>query len=472
MKIDLYHLYRGIHFSKLAYPIVLDVLKVWAESNGWEARVSICPESKVDLETDAEVVGISVYSQTAPAAYRVADRLRARGKVVLLGGPHFRGTSTLKEASPHCDVIATSLCDTQMRDLLDSVADGRLAANRPQPLYVVDRANQFRYPDNFYQALQSRRWYQIPTIPTSVGCPYDCSFCAAYMQGKYLLRDIDSIYNEMVHSPGPIALICDATFGLKKQFTLDLMRRLAPLRKKIGVETTLARLQDTQVLEAMAAGGVTWLVVGIETVAAKLRKHGTSDLEASLHEMLARAHDLGMMVQGNFICGLDEDGPESFDQIYEFYDRSGLDGIMMGILTPYPNTPLYDQLDREGRIFDTNWENYDCHHVVYRPRNMSIDQLIEGYIDLYRNVRARESVLRTFFSGFAKYGVSAEFGALVGNNLYQKFDSIKKARRLRENQRAIAARDLPPWLAQGSPTIGIEPGGHPARPNVAALHLA
>ncbi len=472
MKIDLYHLYRGIHFSKLAYPIVLDVLKVWAESNGWEARVSICPESRVDLDTDADVVGISVYSQTAPAAYRVADRLRARGKVVLFGGPHFRGTSTLEEAAPHCDVIATSMCEAQMCDLLGWIADGRLTPNRAQPLYIVDRANHFRYPDNFYQALQSRRWYQIPTIPTSIGCPYDCSFCAAYMQGKYLLRDIDTIYNEMAHSPGPIALICDATFGLKKQFTLDLMQRLAPLKKKIGVETTLARLQDTQVLEAMAAGGVTWLVVGIETLAAKLRKHGTSDLEASLHDMLARAHDLGMMVQGNFICGLDEDGPESFEQIYEFYDRSGLDGIMMGILTPYPNTPLYDQLDREGRIFDTDWANYDCHHVVYRPRNMSIDQLIEGYIDLYRNVRARESVPRTIFSGLAKYGLSAECGALVGNNLYQKFDSIKKARRLRENQRAIAARKLPTVAAAESPLIGIEPGRTAAHRETIELHVA
>lgn len=472
MKIDLYHLYRGLHFSKLAYPIVLDVLKVWAESSGWEARVSICPEAKVDLDTDADVVGISVYSQTAPAAYRVADRLRERGKVVLLGGPHFRGTSTLAEASPHCDVVATSLCEAQMRDLLASIADGRLAPNRAEPLHVVDRGNHFRYPDNFYQALQSRRWYQIPTIPTSVGCPYDCSFCAAYMQGRYLLRDIDTIYAEMAHSPGPIALICDATFGLKKQFTLDLMKRLAPLRKKIGVETTLARLQDVEVLEAMAAGGVTWLVVGIETVAAKLRKHGTSDLEASLRDMLARAHDLGMMVQGNFICGLDEDGPESFEQIYEFYDRSGLDGIMMGILTPYPNTPLHDQLARERRIFDTDWAHYDCHHVVYRPRNMSVDQLIDGYIDLYRKVRARESVPRTIVSGLAKYGLSAEFGALVGNNLYQKFDSIKKARRLRENQRAIAARDLPPLEAASTPVAGIEPARITAGRDAVELHLA
>ena len=82
MKIDLYHLCRGFHFSKIAYPIVIDVLRVWVESSGWEVRVSICQEHQVDLETDADVVGFSVYSQTAPGSYRAARELRRRGKLV------------------------------------------------------------------------------------------------------------------------------------------------------------------------------------------------------------------------------------------------------------------------------------------------------------------------------------------------------------------------------------------------------
>jgi radical SAM superfamily enzyme YgiQ (UPF0313 family) len=445
VKIDLYHLYRGIHFSKVTYPIALDVLKVWAESAGWEARVFICKEANVDLATDAEVVGISVYSQTAPAAYRVSEQLRARGKVVVLGGPHFRGPSTRAEAAYYCDAIVSSICEEQMCALLDDIATGRLQRNRPAPRQIADRDNRFRYPENFYQSLHGRRWYQIPTIPTSVGCPYDCSFCAAYMQGKYLLRNIDTIYKEVEYAPGRMALLCDATFGLKKQFTLDLMERLAPLGKKIGIETTLARLKDREVLEALAKGGVKWLVVGIETLAGKFRKHGTSDLEKSLREVLARCHDLGMAMQGNFICGLDTDGPESFEEIFEFSQRTGLDGLMMGILTPYPDTALFRQLEGEGRIFDRNWENYDCHHVVYHPRKMTIDELVEGYIALYRAVRADRSVLREIFEGVRNHGIGVETGVRVANNVYQKFDSVKKARLLRENQREIAALDLAPW---------------------------
>lgn len=439
MKIDLYHLYRGFHFSKLTYPIALDVLRVWAENHGWEARVSICQEGKVDLDTDADVVGISVYTQTAPAAYRVAAQLRARGKVVMLGGPHFRGGSTHAEAARYCDVLAESLCEEQLRDLLDAVARGRLAPERSTPLSIADREGRFQYPENFYQSLRSRRWYQVPTIPTSVGCPYDCSFCAAYLQGQYRLRSVETVTSELAYAPGTLALLCDASFGLNKKYTLRLMDAVAPLGKKIGVETTLARLRDPELLEALARGGVKWLVVGIESLTTRLRKHGSSDVECSLREVLKRAHDLGMAMQGNFICGLDGDGPESFEAIFDFYRRSGLDGIMMGILTPYPNTALYRQLEREGRIFDRNWESYDCHHVVYQPKDMSVDQLIEGYIGLYREVRRQRSVARELLGGVWRQGLGLETGVRVANNLYQKFDSLKKARRLRENEREIAA---------------------------------
>lgn len=444
MKIDLYHLYRSFHFSKLTYPIALDVLRVWAETNGWEARVSICKERNVDLDTDADVVGISVYSQTAPAAYRVAAKLRARGKIVMLGGPHFRGGSTHAEAAPYCDVLAESLCEEQMRELLDAVSEGSLAPHRSTPISVVDRKERFQYPDSFYQSLRSRRWYQVATIPTSVGCPYDCGFCAAYLQGSYRLRSIETVTNELAYAPGTMALLCDATFGLNKKYTLRLMEAVAPLRKKIGVETTLARLRDPELVEALARGGVKWLVVGIESLSTRLRKHGCSDLERGLREVLARVHDLGMAMQGNFICGLDGDGPESFEQIFDFYRRTGLDGIMMGILTPYPDTALYRQLESQGRIFDRNWENYDCHHVVYEPKDMSADQLIEGYIGLYREVRRHRSLTRELVAGLWKQGPGIETGVRVATNLYQKFDSLKKARHLRENQREIAARAAGP----------------------------
>jgi hypothetical protein len=130
---------------------------------------------------------------------------------------------------------------------------------------------------------------------------------------------------------------------------------------------------------------------------------------------------------------------------------------MFGILTPYPDTPLYRQLQGEGRIFDSNWENYDGHHVVYLPRRMTIDQLIDGYLRLYRNVRQHKSVLRETVSALWTYGFAPLTPVLLGNNLYWKYDSMKKARLLRRNQREIAALDLPPREPEGEPFQPVIP---------------
>jgi radical SAM superfamily enzyme YgiQ (UPF0313 family) len=334
------------------------------------------------------------------------------------------------------------MCEEQWRGLLDAVATGKLRPNREKPRYVADPANRFRYPNDFYQALRSRRWYQVPTIQTSLGCPYACSFCSAYMQGKYIVRGIQTIYNEVASVPGRIVFFSDASFGLNKRFTVELMRALAPLKKKIAVETTLARLRDEQMLEALAAGGVKWLIVGIETLGSRLRKHGSLDLHASLRQLVGRVHELGLLIQGNFICGLDGDGPESFEHIYECCDRSNLDASMIGILTPYPDTLLYCQLETEGRILDRDWEHYDGYHVVYRPRRMTADQLIEGYIGLYRKLGKRKSVLREAIEHVGNHGIGPESLVMIGHSLYRRLDAIQKKRLLRENQGQLAQLSL------------------------------
>ena len=437
MKIELYYLYKHFHFTSFAYPVVLDVLKVWAESIGWEARVLICKGDKVNLSSDADVVGISVYTQTAPMAYRLSEKLRKKGKIVILGGPHFRGPTTYKEASSHCDVIVTSTNEEQWKNLLNKIAEGKILPTHQKTLYIVDEEKNFRYPDYFYESFKNLKWYQVPSVPTSIGCPYNCSFCSPYLQGDYILRDINIIYNEVAHTKGKIMFLCDATFGLNKKFTIKLMKSLAPLEKNIGVEMTLGRLKDRELLDALSLGGVKWIIVGIETPFMKLKKHGTVDLGDSLKRVIDNVHERGMFIQGNFICGLDCDGPESFDHIYQLSENSDFDSIMIDILTPYPNTQLYDQLQRQGRIIDTNWEHYDYNHVVYRPRRMTIDQLIDGYLRLYQSIWNSKSLLRDSLQLYINKRISIASAVVIANRLYYKLDVKRKEKKLRKNQEQI-----------------------------------
>jgi radical SAM superfamily enzyme YgiQ (UPF0313 family) len=148
------------------------------------------------------------------------------------------------------------------------------------------------------------------------------------MGGEYLLREIQTIYNEVARIKGKTIFLCDATFGLNKKFTVELMKAIAPLGKKVVLETSLARLQDREVVTALALGGVIWIMVGVETLTSRLTKHGVADLDNGLRDVIDCAHDYGMIIQGNFICGLDSDGPESFDRIHECYEKSKLDTVI------------------------------------------------------------------------------------------------------------------------------------------------
>jgi radical SAM superfamily enzyme YgiQ (UPF0313 family) len=433
MKIDLYYIQKQLHFTSFAYPIVLDVLKIWAESIDWEARVYLSKESRVDFSTDADVVGISVYTATAPAAFRICRTLRREGKVVILGGPHFRGPDTYAEAAIHCDVIVNSICETAWKHLLQNIASGNIPPKNGNALYIVDIKNEFRYPTNFYESFHNQKWYHMSSVPTSLGCPYQCEFCSPYMPGRYVLRDIATIYNEVSRVRGKTLFLSDATFGLKKEFTISLMEKLAPLEKKILIETTPGRLNDRDILKAVALGGVKWIIIGIETLELKLKKHGSVDLSNGLPRLINRLHEYGILIQGNIICGMDCDGPESFQRISRFIEKTKLDAVMIDLLTPFPNTRLYRRLLKEDRIFDRNWDHYDYHHLVYKPLQMSVDQLINGFIELYSNLSRAGLILSESVRVWKDKGLHTESAIFMGYNLYNKRDAKKKKRALKKN---------------------------------------
>lgn len=439
MKLDIYHPYKQFDYANAGYPLMIDTLKLWAESAGWKVRVFVCKEKGVDLNTDADVIGFSVYTQTAPMVYRLTAKLREKGKIVALGGPHFRGPNYV-EGLEHCDILAVSIYKEQWLSLLREIEDGKIRPNTHTPARVItDTEHRFRYPENFYESFKHLRLHHLATVPTSLGCPYDCSFCNPFMQGKYILRDIDTIYNEFARTPRLKPLfLADAVSGLNKRHTLELMKAVAPLKRDILMESTLNGLQDLEMLDALAEGGVKWLTVGLESFNSKLDKLGTGRLEDNINRLIDNAHERGIMVEGNFIVGLDSDGPEVFDNIYEFQTSSSLDIIIIDLLTPYPNTRLFYDMQRAGRIIDTNWEHYDYHHLVYRPKQMTEIQLIDGFNKLYRALYTPKMVFKNVKSAFDLGGFGNQpLGTLV-YNIYSMCDSKRKEKALNRNKDYLA----------------------------------
>jgi radical SAM superfamily enzyme YgiQ (UPF0313 family) len=130
---------------------------------------------------------------------------------------------------------------------------------------------------------------------------------------------------------------------------------------------------------------------------------------------------------------MDCDRLESFDHIYRFYSESYIHSIMFDVLTPYPNTRLYDRLQREGRILDSNWEHYDYRHVVFQPLQMTIDQLVDGFIQLNELIYDGKSIVGEALRLYRNRGINAESSALIAYDLYNRFDAKHKEKTLRQD---------------------------------------
>ena len=109
---------------------------------------------------------------------------------------------------------------------------------------------------------------------------------------------------------------------------------------------------------------------------------------------MAIFHDNGIQVNGSFVLGFDHDGPEAFEQTVQWIEENRLECATFHILTPYPGTPLFADMEAAGRIIHKDWSQYDTGHVVFRPRHMSPEELAEGYAWCYERLFSHASIWR------------------------------------------------------------------------------
>jgi hypothetical protein len=445
MKISIYHIDQGFVHTKYMLPVMAGVLTTWSEAAGHQARLLVCPDDQAAPDLDADVAAFCVYTHVAPAVYRLADQLRRNGVVVILGGPHFQCQMTVDEGLRHADVVAPSINEEQWLGFLSHVERKRLPAGGAGCV-IRDHDHQFRLPVHFYRTYRHTRLLEFPLVYTTLGCPYRCEYCTPLMPGTYLLRDVETIYRELSEINGRTVVFADATFGLNRKHTVELMRAIAPLEKNIFVETTLARLDDDELLDACAEGGVKWIAAGIETLSGDHQKHGRNQLDGSLgrlKEIIDKIDSRGIMVQGNFIIGTDDDDQQSDELIYELYRTTRMSTIYIDLLVPYPSSELFRRLDEQGRILDRDWSHYDFEHIVFRPQGASAEQLVERFISLSKRLMSGRLLLAKIGQVLTTAGICKAAMNMVLWNIHKTLDAPARARRLRRNlerSRRLAAQ--------------------------------
>ncbi|MDR2111548.1 MAG: B12-binding domain-containing radical SAM protein [Candidatus Accumulibacter sp.] len=368
--------------------------------------------SAVPDELDADLVGLTVITGTALRAYELADRFRARGKTVVLGGPHV--TLLPEEAAGHADAVCVGYAEDSWPALLRDYASGRLRpAYYQAPDFSLDRRDM-PYPRR--ELFDARQFLTQAVFEATRSCVHDCEFCvapAAWGRRQYR-KPVDWVIEDIRRVGQRKIIFVDLNLISDRDYARALFSRLIPLRVQwFGLSTVLIA-HDRELLELAARSGCRGLLLGLETVAPQSLGDARKRFNASVgfKDFIGELHRLGIAVQGCFVFGLDHDTPEVFDATVDFAIDAGIDLPRFAVLTPFPGTPLFRRLETEGRILTRDWSLYDGQHVVFQPRAMSPRELAEGHERAWKKVYRWPSIARRLWAArnFDPLALTANLG--------------------------------------------------------------
>jgi radical SAM superfamily enzyme YgiQ (UPF0313 family) len=341
-----------------------------------------------------DLVIIQVYITNAYRAYRLADLYRSRGSFVALGGLHV--TSLPDEAAPHADAIFLGPGEQTFPQFLADFRAG-CAARRYESTSgrTLDRLPPVR------RDLITRRNYLVPnSLVVTRGCPQHCDFCykdAFFAGGRsFYTQRVDDALAEISRLPGRHLYFLDDHLLGDHRFGRALFDGMKGMRRLFQGAATVDSILRDDLIERAADAGLRSLFVGFETLtpANLARSNKRQNLGRDYRTVTKRLHDLGIMINGSFVFGMDDDDADVFQRTVDWAVEAGITTATFHIQTPYPGTRLYAQMEQQGRIVTRNWDLYDTRHVVYRPARLTPEALESGYAWAYRQFYRWSSISR------------------------------------------------------------------------------
>ncbi len=385
-------MFRPIKYS-LFPPLGLATLAAYLDNDD---EVTLLDEhvEKLKLDDAPELVVIQVYITSAYRSYQIADHYRRRGCYVALGGLHV--TSLPEEAAQHADTIFLGPGEDTWPQFLRDFRAEKPAARYASQTRTIEALPPIR------RDLIKRHLYLVPnSIVVSRGCPHVCDFCykEAFFKGgrSFYTQTVDRALAEIDRLPGRhLYFLDDHLFGNSRfaRALFDGMRGMGRLWQAAG---TVNSILTPDLVEKAVACGLRSLFVGFETTNAVNLKEQRKfqNLRRDYGAAIRRLHDLGVMVNGSFVFGMDEDDSTVFDQTVGWAIEQGIETATFHILTPYPSTGLHARMKAQNRILHSNWDLYDTRHTVFQPARLSPEALEQGYWRAYRDFYRWGSILRS-----------------------------------------------------------------------------
>jgi radical SAM superfamily enzyme YgiQ (UPF0313 family) len=383
---------------------------------------------EINFDEEVDLVGITTLTPLVKRAYEVADRFQKRGVKVVLGGVH--ATFMPEEAKEHADAVVLGEAEVVMPKLIDDLERGTL-----QPFYHGEQLNPLQGLPIPRRDLLGRGYSPVfKVIETTRGCPNRCEFCAVpIIAGRRYrtrpLSEIEAELSSLIKKVNEYIFIVDDNVIAQKEHAKTLFELLKRFKVRWMGFATIDIAKDEELLKEAKESGCISLFIGFESLnkdnleGPKRKFKGVEDL----HGFIERIHSYGIGIQGSFIFGFDNDDPRVFKRTIEFVHQARIELPTYSVLTPFPGTPFWDRLNREGRIFDRDWSHYDMSQVVFSPRGMTPEQLQEGYLWAQKYSCAPRSILKRLLLGSRHH-----LGYFLMGNFVLRKAQMKVIKRLKE----------------------------------------
>jgi radical SAM superfamily enzyme YgiQ (UPF0313 family) len=396
-------------------------------------RAVIADEHVEPLTIDdaPELVVIQVYITNAYRAYKLADHYRSKGAFVCLGGLHV--TSLPEEAAPHANAIFLGPGEQTFPRFLE-----HFRAGKPEPVYTSTVGRTLDRLPPVRRDLIRRNYYLVPnSIVVTRGCPQHCDFCYkdAFFQGGrgFYTQRVEDALAEIERLPGRHLYFLDDHLLGDRRFAEALFDGMKGMGRLFQGAATVDSILRGDLIERAAEAGLRSIFVGFETLTPEnlRRSNKRQNLGRDYKAVADRLHSLGIMINGSFVFGMDDDDERVFQRTLDWAIEQGITTATFHIQTPYPGTQLHARMVREGRMLTRDWNLYDTRHVVYRPARLQSEALKAGYDWAYREFYRWSSIARaSLHHGTFKHQAKHFFYASGWKKFEPLWDLMIRARQL------------------------------------------
>ncbi len=274
-----------------------------------------------------------------------------------------------EEAIQHADAVCIGEAETNVPKMIEDFYNGGL-----KPFYNNCLIDLCALPIPDRGLLKDRSYAIVDALQATRGCNHQCRFCSisTFFNQQFRMRPVEKVVAE-IKELGKYLLFMDDNLTLDPNYAKALFRAMIPLNKRWFSQASITIADDPDLMTLAYRSGCRGLFIGFESVgqASLTSWHKNMNRVSDYEGAIKNIHNHGIAICAGIVFGNDYDEADIFEKTTAFLRHNHIDALQATILTPFPGTPLFKELDREGRITDKNWDHYDFNHVVFKPKNLS-----------------------------------------------------------------------------------------------------